>query len=258
MSGGKGGSQTSQVQVPDWVKEPAQRNLARGEYAANLGYTPYYGADVAAMSPMQQASMQNTGQAAQAFGMASPADPMAGMPQAQNFGGVQGYSSGGLFDQALGELQARRPGQFDALNGMFIDPQTGKMDVGFTTQGPVATSNAPQVVQDLSSGVVDANTGAVSGMTPGHLLQGLADAPGLLSLVPGLGMAKMAAQNYVNNQARQKNSPYMNTDRGFSDNGGTYTSTWGQDYNTAGMSDATKRGLDIASSQSYDPYGYGD
>jgi hypothetical protein len=126
MSGGKGGSTTSQVEVPAWLENAAQTNLARADQLSTIGYTPYYGADVAALTPMQQASMQNTNQGASAFGMAAPTDAMAGMPQAQTFaGGVQGYSSGGLYDQALSELQTRRPGQFAALNAPFINPYTG-------------------------------------------------------------------------------------------------------------------------------------
>ena len=126
MSGGKGGSTTSQVEIPAWLEDAAKTNLARADQLSTIGYTPYYGADVAALTPMQQASMQNTNQGASAFGMAAPTDAMAGMPQAQTFaGGVQGYSSGGLYDQALSELQTRRPGQFAALNAPFINPYTG-------------------------------------------------------------------------------------------------------------------------------------
>ena len=136
MSGGKGGSQTSAVQVPDWIKGPSERNLARAEHAASIGYTPYYGPDVAAMTPMQQASMGNTNQAAQAFGMQGVADPMAGMPQAQDYGnGMMGYSSGGMYDQALAELAQRRPAQYMANAGMFIDPMTGDQAVSFGQAG---------------------------------------------------------------------------------------------------------------------------
>lgn len=152
MSGGKGGSQSSSVEIPDWIRGPSERNLARAEYAAGLGYVPYYGPDVAAMTPMQQASMQNTNQAAGAFGMAAPSDPMAGMPQAQNFGGMNAYSSGNLYDQALNELALRRPAQSDALTSMFIDPVTGQRGVEFTPSGAFSTNTASAGVQNLSEG----------------------------------------------------------------------------------------------------------
>ena len=53
MSGGKGGSQTSKVQIPSWIEGPATRNLQRAEQFAQMGYQPYYGPEVAAFNPMQ-------------------------------------------------------------------------------------------------------------------------------------------------------------------------------------------------------------
>lgn len=126
MSGGKGGSQTTEVKIPEWLEGAARENIARGSDVAKLGYTPYYGPDVAAMTPMQTAAAQNINQGASAFGLAAPSDPMAGMPQAQTFaGGVRGYSSGPIYDESLTRLKQERPGQYDAMTGMFIDPQTG-------------------------------------------------------------------------------------------------------------------------------------
>lgn len=120
MSGGKGGSQTSQVQLPKWLETAAQDALARGQKTADIGYMPYYGPDVAALTPMQTAAMNNTNAGATAFGMGAPTDAMAGAPQAQTFaGGVQGYSSGGLYDQALAELKARNPQQFAAYQNLY-------------------------------------------------------------------------------------------------------------------------------------------
>jgi len=139
MAGGKGGKQTTEVQIPQWLEDAARENIARGSDVAKLGYTPYYGPDVAAMTPMQVAAAQNINQGASAFGLAAPSDPMAGMPQAQTFaGGVQGYSSGPIYDQSLEMLKQNRPGQYDAITGMFIDPQTGLSNY---TPGTVGTSS---------------------------------------------------------------------------------------------------------------------
>lgn len=122
--GGKGGSQSTSVQIPAWLEQAAQANLGRADQAAQIGYTPYYGPDVAAFTPMQQAAMQGTNQAASAFGMAAPIDAMAGMPQAQTFaGGVQGYSSAPMYEEALAALQQNAPGQYNAIRNMFLDPQ---------------------------------------------------------------------------------------------------------------------------------------
>lgn len=140
--GGKGGSQTTEVKIPEWLEQGAQKNMARGEEISRIGYTPYHGADVAALTPMQQAGMHNTNQAASAFGTAQSADPMAGMPQQQTFaGGVQGYSSGGLYDQAIAELQSRNPAQFDAIMAQFINPQTGAAALAAPVAAPEAATD---------------------------------------------------------------------------------------------------------------------
>jgi len=123
--GGKGGKQSTSVTVPEWLETAAKGNLSRADELAKIGYTPYYGPDVAAMTPMQLQAMQGTNAAAGAFGLGQ-VDPMAGMPQPQTFaGGVQGYSSGPMYDQALATLKANAPGQYAAMMAPFINPQTG-------------------------------------------------------------------------------------------------------------------------------------
>ena len=115
--GGKGGKQTTEVKIPAWLESAAQANIARANQIAGMDYTPYYGPDVAAMTPQQIAAIQGTNQAASAFGTPT-ADPMAGMPTAGNYGGMSAYSSGGLYDQALVELAARNPEQFAFLSNL--------------------------------------------------------------------------------------------------------------------------------------------
>ena len=126
-SGGKGGKQSTQVEIPKWLEDAAKSNMAFGEQAAGLGYRPYYGPDIAAFTPMQQAAFANTGQAANAFGVAGGGmTGMEGMPAPQTFaGGVQGYSSAPMYEQSLAALQQNAPGQYDAIRAMFINPQTG-------------------------------------------------------------------------------------------------------------------------------------
>lgn len=128
MSGGKGGSQTTEVKIPKWLEGAARSNIARGQYASQIGPIPYYGPDFAAFTPMQNAAFQNTADAMGAFGMAAPSGgAVDGMPQPDRFaGGVRGYSSGSLYDQALNELRQANPGQFKAINSMFINPNTGQ------------------------------------------------------------------------------------------------------------------------------------
>ena len=125
--GGKGGSQTtsSTVAIPPYLEEPIKRNIERAEDISTIGYKPYYGLDVAAVTPLQEAAMRNVSSAASAFGLDAP-DPMSNLPAAQTMGGVSGYSSGSLYDAAVEELKARRPGQYDAIMSQFIDPITGE------------------------------------------------------------------------------------------------------------------------------------
>lgn len=155
--GGKGGSQSTQVTIPAWLEDAAKRNLALADQVSQIGYTPYYGPDVAAFTPMQQASFANTGTAANAFGLQAPTDPMAGMPAPQTFaGGVQGYSSAPMYEEALAALEAARPGQFKAINDLFINPQTGALPV----------NAAAQKASDAMSGMGGGKGGSFVEQTP--------------------------------------------------------------------------------------------
>ena len=103
------GSTQTKTEIPKWLEDASRGNLAMGNDVANIGYVPYYGPDVAAFTPMQQASFQNTGQAANAFGMAGGGlTGMEGMPQAQQFaGGVSGYSSAPMFAETMAALECQ-------------------------------------------------------------------------------------------------------------------------------------------------------
>jgi hypothetical protein len=129
MSGGKGGSSTTEVKIPEYIEAAAQRNLNKAERISQLGYVPQYGPDVAAFTPMQQASFQNTADAANAFGMAAPTsqrDIMGGMDAPTTYaGGVQGYSSAPMYQQSIDALAAARPAQKSYIDSFFIDPTTG-------------------------------------------------------------------------------------------------------------------------------------
>lgn len=166
MSSG-GGSQTTvqETKIPKFVEDAAKANLARADYVGRLGYVPYTGPDVAALSAPQTAAIQSTGQGMRALGLAgADYNPMSGVPQPQTFmGGLQGYSSMPIFQQAVDTLKEVRPGQYDAITGMFIDPQSGESSVMFTPQGSVAAQGAPVGVQqavdysDPDSGVSGAS-----------------------------------------------------------------------------------------------------
>jgi len=124
--GGKGGSQSTQVRLPDFIEEAGERAVARGEDIAKIGFVPHMGPDVAAFSPTQEAAFAGTNMAASAFGL--PQSQGTGLPEAQDFGGgIRGFSSFPIFEQSLQDLREARPGQVAAIEDFFIDPVTGRM-----------------------------------------------------------------------------------------------------------------------------------
>lgn len=136
MSGGGGSTTTVQqaAELPQWLQDAAKENLAKARDVSQIGYTPYYGLDTAAFTPMQTSAMQNTANAASAFGLGAPTDVMAGMPQAQtNNLGFTGYSSGNMFDESLQNFAASRPAQYSALQSLFVDPLTGQVPMTYDT-----------------------------------------------------------------------------------------------------------------------------
>jgi hypothetical protein len=121
--GGKGGKKEEKTTIPDWVRGPAERNLRRAEQVQQLKYMPYTGPQVAAFNETQNAAMNNNIGAAKAFGLLDPNSTLtatSGMPTPTEFdGGFKGYSSIGLYDQALKELTARDPANMNAYNNLF-------------------------------------------------------------------------------------------------------------------------------------------
>lgn len=128
--GGSTQSQTTKVEIPKWLEDAAQANIARAKQTADIGYVPNYGLDVAAFSPLQQQGMQATGMGAQAFGFAPQGfDATAGIPTPETVNGFTGYRSGNLFDEALQQLATRRPAQYLGMQQLFTDPVTGTASV---------------------------------------------------------------------------------------------------------------------------------
>ena len=127
--GGKGGSETTQTEVPDWIKQPAIRNLQRAEDVQRIEYMPYRGPEVAAFNATQNAAMNNNIGAAEAFGLLQPNHGLTattGMPTPTDFNGFSGYSSMPIYDQALADTKAAQPGavaQYDALFGANVPTQ---------------------------------------------------------------------------------------------------------------------------------------
>ena len=134
----KGGTQQQEVTLPRFYETGLQQGLGMGRDIAAMGYVPYYGPDVAAFSPLQQAAFQGTDVMAGAFGMPTTGGQQY-MPQAETFaGGVQGYSSAPIYTQAKEALAANAPAQSQYLASFGIDPVTGAVGSRAPSQQPVA------------------------------------------------------------------------------------------------------------------------
>ena len=169
MSGGKGGSTSTSVEIPEYIEEAARRNLAKAEGISQIGYVPYFGPDVAAFTPFQRAGFQQTADVASAFGLGTPttqADIMGGMPEPTEFaGGVRGYSAAPLYQQAVDELAAQRPAQAQYIESFFIDPVTGQAGtrvqpaVDYSTMGTIADIRAADRANELAIAQAQAAAG---------------------------------------------------------------------------------------------------
>ena len=120
--GGKGGSETTKTEVPDWIKQPAIRNLQRAEDVQRIEYMPYRGPEVAAFNATQNAAMNNNIGAAKAFGLLDPNSTLTattGMPTPTDFNGFSGYSSMPIYDQALADTKAAQPEAVALYDSLF-------------------------------------------------------------------------------------------------------------------------------------------
>lgn len=171
-----GSSTTSTANtVPAYLQEAAEKMLGRAKATSETGYVPYYGPDVAAMTPSQIAAMRGTNAAASAFGL-DTVDPMAGMPAATDYNGMSAYSSGSGYDAAIAELKARFPGQFAAIMAQFVDPVTGAAPA--SAVGPTQMGLPVQAPAGRSSGGGMGYTGGGGGDMSGFASNARSYLPG--------------------------------------------------------------------------------
>jgi hypothetical protein len=223
MSGGKGGSTSSTVEVPQYIEDAARRNLARADTISQIGFTPYYGPDVAAFTPMQEAAFQSTAQTAGAFGVPggdmSMQDISGGMPTPTTYaGGVRGYSSAPMYEESMAEFAARRPGQKALIDSLFIDPYSG---VAGSNVGPLVDYTAtPGDLGGISAGGGDlvsypgsgvpggGNGSALSDAEIANYSQVIADELGMASFDPTrTAESQMTPEQYAQYQSQSMSNP---------------------------------------------------
>lgn len=159
MSGGKGGETTSKTEIPKWAEDATKRNLNRAEQVQKIGPMTNYLPDVAAFTPGQEAAMQNNADAASAFGFSAPVDAMANMPQAQTFaGGIQGYSSAPLYEDALARGREEQPGYYQAYDNLYTNPSS--------TSGGGNTYQGPNVQAPVFGGGMPGSANGAGGFSP--------------------------------------------------------------------------------------------
>jgi hypothetical protein len=162
--GSKAGS--SSQKIPGYLRDFQERNIARGEGIADIGYLPYTGPEIAAVNPWEEAVNQGVIDQSAAFNMAAPEGTIASrMPETVGGeGGVPaGYSSYGTFQQAVNELQNVAPEFEQRYREQFNIPQGGNIygdvgGVGSGQTGPVDTSgmsNAQLAQMALDSGMLN-------------------------------------------------------------------------------------------------------
>ena len=140
----KGGSESKEATLPAWQEKAYQQGINLATDASATGYVPYTGPEVAAFSPLQQAAFAGTDQMANAFGMLGTGGQQY-MPQAETFGnGVQGYSSIGVYDDAVQGLRQRAPAQADYIASFGIDPVTGAVGSRQASQQPYKLEMQPR------------------------------------------------------------------------------------------------------------------
>lgn len=139
------GSQTTKTEIPEWLEAPTRSAIERGEAIGKIGYTPYYGPDVAAFAPQQNAAFENTNAAANAFGMSVGQNAMPAPQQFSN--GMQGYSSAPLFEEAKYRLYENNPNQYGYMNSFFVNPQQGE----YAPVGGAAPAPMPGPGSDIAA-----------------------------------------------------------------------------------------------------------
>jgi len=112
MSGGKGGSQSSQVQIPAYMEDALKQQLDRAQAVQNIGYVPIMGPTMAGFTSGQKAGMESQAALAQRMGIIPQSyDVTSGyMPGATDVGGgLTAYDSYTGAKQRVEDVYAAYP-----------------------------------------------------------------------------------------------------------------------------------------------------
>lgn len=125
---------TTTTNIPDWLKDPTQRMVARGEALSNQPYPTYGGQRIAGFSPAQEAAFQQVYnmQAPQEYAQAGQA--LAG---AQEFGAAGALQAMGYGPSQFNQYQLNAPQNIRASNvfGTGYDAYGAEYAPGITGTG---------------------------------------------------------------------------------------------------------------------------
>jgi hypothetical protein len=150
------GSSSTTVQenkVPAYLEEASKLAVEEAKKIKEMGYLPYFGPEVAAVNPYEQAMAQNVGGMASAFGLSAPAAmDMSGVDTAAS-GGVTGYTTAPAYFSALERLKETRPDQYEYFARMTgFDPITGASTGPLPDAGASGVPTAPASVGSKNDG----------------------------------------------------------------------------------------------------------
>jgi hypothetical protein len=137
--GGKGGSTTTKVDIPDALKKAAKDNLKQAKQVSQLPYAPNFGPTVAAFTPQQQAAFDTANVGSSAFGL--PTGDSSPLPAPTTAGGFKGYSTEPIYNASMDKV----PSNVLALyNALFANP-------GASVGSKVATRPQPAAAPKATS-----------------------------------------------------------------------------------------------------------
>ena len=256
MRGGKGGSQSSQVQIPGYMEDALRQQLARGQAVQNMPYAPIMGPTMAGFTSGQKAGMESQAALAQRMGIIPQEYDVASgyMPGAIDVGnGLTAYASyPGAKERVLAAFE-ESPQLARQYGSLMFEERPTYQDL----------MTAQAVDKALANGTLDAlvaydgdgdGTTPTGGFTVGDIQRFAQDDLGALAFLPGSIVAQKIAQSYVNKQAKDPTSDYYNINQGI--DGNTYTTSTGEQRDISGLSAEAKEGLSRTSFDS--AYGFGD
>jgi len=125
MSGGKGGSQSSNVDLFPGQAEDIAMYRQAAKTVAGMPYAPYAGPKVAAFNPMQEAAMMSAAKGAESYGLIAPGtagDLVSGgmvTPDYVQEDGLAGHTGMETYMRSLAALEEIAPNYMETYRSLF-------------------------------------------------------------------------------------------------------------------------------------------